>query len=753
VGVSYLFRGLRPFERRLIHLSCIGIIICLYLLRFHNFSNSDTSKLEKEIGYLSAAQSDIRIKNFSQTLWQAARQNQKVREGDKVYTGDKSFALINLKNDSKIELKENSLVEFKRIRDQNLADLSEGQYRVSIVKGLKVAINGKVANFEGNSEIILNVGKDKKVSIQTLEGAPKIQFQAKTYSPTKESTIELEPETPEKLTEPITETKIRVSAESKTYEYYLKLYDVYERSEQQLKKRSERASLVRLSVPLTIETFDSTKDIFVKYSQQKDLGNSRQTSIDSIDRQVAQVFIGDNYWQCSQDEINWTPTAHFHIKPRLLPDSKTRVNFSSTKLILEKEMAETTVELNTNISANGYLVESSRKSVFDSSSIIYWSYEDKIHLQFNRPGTYFYRFRAVDEDLKLGEWSETTQIDVIELPSLAAPRFAMEEYKTTTGQSVLLSWTAPDDYKNYKIKIYSSTEDKLVEKVLTDPFLRWTPKHAGNYYAEVSSIDPYKRLSPPGRTDIEVKGIQIRLTNNKEKEQSNSDESRDVASQEEMSAKELEVKTQYQTVTLGYNADFILSRLTFSTNYYDGYNSKALTDANIISVATPGIQAAALGWMENHGAEAIVQKNLTSNEPGAPDFYSAELRYHYRFYDGKDRAQQVGFHLSPFLGYETLSNSNDSNLLSGYNMLKLGFFMEVPIMQRWTMGLTGGYGTGDSLTKYEAAWDVSYFFKKQWTMGVGIKTNLVFGTNEQFPSYPDYREGYSLGQFNLRYFF
>ncbi|MBY0384247.1 FecR domain-containing protein [bacterium] len=757
MGVTYLFRGLKPFEQRLIHVSNVGILICIYLLLFHNFSSADKNKLEKEIGVLTEAKSDIRIKNYSNTLWQSAKKNQAVREGDKVYTGNRSFATINLMNESKIELKENSLVEFKKLKNQNLADLEEGEYRVAIAKNLRIAIKGQVANIEGDSEIILKIDKNKKISVQTLQGTPTIQYQTKTYKPTVENPVAIErinPETPVRSGES-TNAGLQVDTQTKTYDYALKLYDIYERSGQQLKPKSNINSLVRMSVTLPVETNDRTTDIFVEYSNQQDLSGARRYSMDAMDLSLPQVYIGDNYWRAQQNKGLWSDTGHFVVRSTLLPASEVKANFSSTQLFLYKQQsAEVDVSLSTAAEANGFLVESSKNPNFDSTSTIYWSYQNNLHLRFSQPGTYFYRFRAVDENLKLGEWSETTKLEILDAPSLVAPQFARTEYKTTTGDSLLLSWSNPDQAKNFKVKILNTTEQKIVEKVVTDPFLRWTPKNAGDYYAEVRSLDSHNRISDAGRTNINVKAIQVRISEI-EKPQKDiekwEEEDREVASE---SAKEdIEIKTQYPTIQLGYNADFILSRFTFSTNYYDIVYSPALSASNDTPVATPGLQVAGLKWLGHHGAEFMAQKNLTSNEPGAADFYTAELRYHYRFYNGSDRPDRIGFHLSPFVGYELYGNSNSTYFISNYNMLKLGAFFELPIMKSWTMGLTGAYGTGSSLTKYEALWDISYFFKKQWTMGFGLKSSVIFGVTDEFPTYPEYREGYSLGQFNLRYFF
>lgn len=433
MGVSYLFRGLKPFEQRLINVSSVGILICIYLLLFHNFSNLDKNKLEKEIGILSEAQSDIRIKNYANSLWQSAKKNQSVREGDKVYTGNRSFATINLMNESKIELKENSLVEFKKLKNQNLADLEEGEYRVAVSKNLRIAIKGQIANIEGDSEIILKIDKNKKISVQTLQGNPTIQYQAKTYKPTVENPLAFErisPEAPSNTPDTQTNAGIQVDTQSKTYDYSLKLYDIYERTGQQLRLKNVNNPLVRMSVALPIEISSRSTEILVEYSPQEDFSGSRKYSMDSLDRSLPQVYIGNNYWRAQQNKGPWSETGHFVVRSILLPASNVQAKFSSTMLYLYQQSAEVDVSLSTSADANGFLVESSKKSDFDSNSTIYWSYQNKLHLRFNQPGTYFYRFRAVDENLKLGEWSETTKLEVLDAPSLKAPQFARNEYKT-----------------------------------------------------------------------------------------------------------------------------------------------------------------------------------------------------------------------------------------------------------------------------------------------------------------------------------
>lgn len=766
---------MKRIERQLIYFSFAGILFCLYLLQFYNFSNLNSQKLEREIGYLAETQADIRIKNYAQSLWQAAKTSQAVREGDKIYTGEKSFAMINLKNESKIELKENSLVEFKKMKNMNIADLEEGEYRVAVVKDLKIAIKGQIAKIEGQSEIILKVAKNKTISVETLQGAPKIQYQSKVYSPTKEAPASIEIMAPlnneQKTNAGIAENEaerdpsnfeeeapedinVQINADTKTFDYNVKMYDVYERDGQQLKNKTSAKTLVRFAVPLEILTFDSTKEILIEYSTAADLADSRQYSADALDRTLAQVYLGDNYWRASQNKKDWSSTGHFVVRATTLPESEVKAKVSDTTLYLKNGSAEADVELSTNIEANGYLVESSYSANFSKNSTTHWAYQNKLHLQFNKTGNYFYRFRAVDENLRLGQWSRTVTFEVLELAPLKAPQFVRSEYITNSDENLLLSWSNPDQLEKFKIAITDAKDKTVLEKTISSSSFEWIPRNPGTYRAEVRSVGSNNRISEPGLAAVIVKAAIIRLSKLTDSftGEDKSEDSRQTASKNETN-ENIEVKTQYPVIQLGLNADFVLSRLTFSTNYYDIVYSPVLSASSDIPVATPGLQVSALGWKNHHGGELSVQKNLSSNEAGAADFYSAEARYHYRFYDSKQRGDQVGFHISPYVGYEIYSNSNSVYFVSKYNMAKLGMFFELPIMKSWTLGLTGAYGTGSSLTKYEALFDVSYFFKKQWTMGLGLKSSVMFGTTEQFPTYTDYREGYSLGQFNLRYFF
>lgn len=748
MGDSYLFRGLKPFERRLIYASVVGILICIYLLQFHNFSRGDEQKLEREIGFFTETKSDIRVKNYSQSLWQSAQKNQKVREGDKIYTGDKSSARIRLLNESKIELKENSLVEFKKIRNEDIADLAEGEYRVAVVKNLKIAIKGQIAKIEGSSEVVLKVSKNKKISIQTLQGAPKVEFQAKTYTPTQDREVEIDPWVARKIAT-TQSAPLEVNTELKTYDYVLKLYDVYERIGQQLRAKNDAATLVRFKVPLTIETFDNTDDIQIEYSTDSRFINARQFISDSLDRNLPEVYLGDNYWHCKQEKRSWSAIGHFQVRPILLPASEVAVHVSEKRIFLKEGMADILLSLKTSTKTNGYLVESTRKSTFDQSSSIHWSYQDDVHLRFNQAGIYHYRFRAVDENLQLGEWSETTDIEVIDAPNVPTPLLTRSEFSATKEEPLIISWLEDKSFTDkgllahYEVSLFDINNKKIYQKSTSSPFVSWTPAENGNYRVEVKTKDKYNRYSPTAQATMEVKPPE-------NLHKILADEEREIASKEQDPT---QIVAQYPVVQLGFNADFILSRFVFSTNYYDGFNSKVLTKTRIPPVMTPGIQANGLLWKGHHGFEGFAQKNLTSNEVSSSDFYSLQARYHYRFYDSTARPDLVGFHLSPFIGYEIYSNSKSTYFLAKYNMLKLGIFFELPVMKSWTTGLNIAYGTGNSLTQYEALWDIAYFFKRQWAMGLGLKTSVIFGTTTQFPTYKEYREGYSLGQFNLKYFF
>ena len=101
---------------------------------------------------------------------------QGVHLGDKLFTGDKSSAQIRWARTS-FSLGENSLVEFRRINDQNLADFQSGTYRLFSNGRVKIAINGKVVEIDAdNSEFQIVVNGKNDISIKTLKGGGAIKM-------------------------------------------------------------------------------------------------------------------------------------------------------------------------------------------------------------------------------------------------------------------------------------------------------------------------------------------------------------------------------------------------------------------------------------------------------------------------------------------------------------------------------------------------------------------------------------------------
>jgi hypothetical protein len=738
MSIGKLFEGFSKTEKLALSASSMAVLICLLFLFFFDFSGQETTHSSNQLGQISELSNDIRHKTDGKVFWSEAKKNQNIKTGDKIFTGKQSNAQVTLKNNSLFNIGENSLVEFKDHNNQKLPDFALGTFNISVKGKVKILIAGKVAEITGNgTEVQVMVDKNKNIKLKSSKGTPKITYEKKEYSLNEADGLTeiASAETSQKATLPLD-----LPVEN-NYNHILTFYDVYKKVSGRILYRDSSDRLISKKIILEIPDKHKDETLDIEHSDNPLFSQANSFRLKTADAYLAGVYTGKNFWRHRSKNSNWSEARTFDIAAALLP-IKTTASSSETRIpLLTDGLAKVKFNILAPKEASAFVVEYSQESHFPTDKIkIFWSYQNFITLQFDKAGFYFCRFRSVNKDLQLGEWSETYTTEVFAPPALAAPTWDKESFQTLVDEPVDLTWTSSKKLKKFTLNIFDVEDKLLLSKELTQRQFSWNPKRPGIYKVQLIGKDKYGRASPPSQfAEVKVEAPVFRLSR-KEKKQKRL-----------LSSTELTTQVQTPKYT---NDIYIEANMSLGVAYFL-FHSAAQTSA-VADPTSPGISASGLVWLNNHGVEGIIQKNISGSADATTattDFVSAEIRYRYRF---TPRGSGVwnAFQSSAFAGYELYRNSDDTYFIDKYDLFKAGIAIDIPIMDSWLMAGQIAYGWATAAAKYEAGFNVDYFFSDQWSMGAGYKLHLLeFEQSEKFPTFSVFREGYTNSTFNLRYFF
>ncbi len=164
------------FDRFLLIGAAIVMLLSTFLILddrwlFKVLSTSSDS-LEK-IGMTKTAVSDVRRRHSTAFSWMPLDEKDDVFQGDSIYTGDKSEAVIITDRGEQLSISPNSLVVINAKSDSIRLDIDFGSVLGKISKDQKllIAAGGDVTEFEGDDAIVkVDVGADQNLVVNVLEG-------------------------------------------------------------------------------------------------------------------------------------------------------------------------------------------------------------------------------------------------------------------------------------------------------------------------------------------------------------------------------------------------------------------------------------------------------------------------------------------------------------------------------------------------------------------------------------------------------
>ncbi len=161
-------------------------------------------------------------------------------------------------------------------------------------------------------------------------------------------------------------------------------------------------------------------------------------------------------------------------------------------------------------------------------------------------------------------------------------------------------------------------------------------------------------------------------------------------------------------------------------------------------------------WKGSQGVEGDLKLGVLGfNEAGRKrsGLQDFEARYHYRFFTDFPWQLTRELQISFFGGFEYYKNNNDF-FNPGYNMLKLGNTYNFPWDPHINLGGEFELGVAPDMSlKKEISGFISYFYNRDWSIGVGYRVHLFdAATSSSSPTgRMPYREGYTEGFSTLRF--
>lgn len=741
-------------------LAACGVVLAGVVLLLANddlLSGLRSNRSDKPvIGHITFMKNDTRHKDSSALEWLNAKEDQGIHMGDSLFTGKKSSAQVELKKGGVIDLGENSLVVFKEVQGENLANINFGNFRVKANGTIKVAVGGHMTTIKGkNSDLQIFVDKHKKAQIRLLQGeaevAQKQQAPVKLESRSIAS-LEAPEETPEPepIPEPVTEAAapepeplppepvkpaeipLEPKAGTNQVAYTWRLYDLYDQREFLLFEKDAPPSKVKKTYPLAWGNQGATESVFVQHSSTEDFATPTTNPADGGALTLTELYLGDNFWRVSRDQQAWSPAQKITVTGQFLEGPGPVVTADKTEVALIHDVADTPVHLQPTFEAMGFVVEASGSDQFPRDATkAFWSSQSNFRVSFYKPGDYFYRFRAVNTAQELSNWSEPIRFKVHQPATLPAPILTKNNLEGWTGETLDMGWAGPAKAKSWDVEVRDEQNNMVDALSSEQPQLTWQAVQPGKYKARVYALDAYGRRGAPSK-DLQML-VKDKPVVAKEEPKKKKEKERKPAAQEKSVAK-MEQEEQKA------NENFWRSKLQVEGIFADT-QSKEQIDQGIADATNMRVGVRALHWWGKHGVEGHFKKDV-GNVSGAPfSSQDIEARYHRQFYF------MAPWQVTAFGGYEIYRNSSAGLYYSpGYSLVKFGTSVEMPVWTHWNAGGEVALGTAMGKGfKYELAAHLDYFYRPNWSLGLGFRLQLFdAGTEAQSPtSALPFREGFS----------
>jgi hypothetical protein len=183
-------RGLVSFAAAILFLSSLLLVDDRWLSQWLSSGTVD----QEAIGRIKTAVNDVRRRHGSAFSWLPLRQGSEIYQGDSIFTGDQSEALIITERGEQISISQKSLVVINTKTDSIRLDIDYGSVLGQVGRDQKLVISsgGDVTEFQGENALVkVDVGRDRNLVVDVLEGQVEITSDegTRTLGPQDKATI------------------------------------------------------------------------------------------------------------------------------------------------------------------------------------------------------------------------------------------------------------------------------------------------------------------------------------------------------------------------------------------------------------------------------------------------------------------------------------------------------------------------------------------------------------------------------------
>lgn len=447
------------------------------------------------IGHIRLQRNDTRLRPGNSMTWRATdRSKRSVRIGDAVFAGDNSYASITLSRGSEITIGENSMVVFREFQGQGLPNLENGNFRISVNGSVSVAVSGEIVNLEGQeSEVQIVFGMDRKPQVKLLKGQVRFKkAEGNAFDLPKNQAISLlKSEIPAvPLPEPSS-----MSSDS-SIPYYWRLNDFYTLNPGGKVSEHAPSQMVRTNSSLEW-TSPQGGDSVVEISS--DLEFTKPFRFTSSENRGANVplFPGQNFWRVKPDKGTWSSPKPLQVLCQFRSDLVVEASTENDSLTLNRDVTMARIHLTASPSTVGFIMERSRIHDFSDQVRRTWIKSKDVRLALDQAGAHFVRFRAVEKNEELSEWSNTVELQV-HTPSPVLTKYDAKPLpREEEKASRQIASNVEDDPIPNEPPVQSSRAQAIQEKRSAAPFRQ-------NHWLWAGSGLQYSTFEESASNDLQV---------------------------------------------------------------------------------------------------------------------------------------------------------------------------------------------------------------------------------------------------------
>lgn len=430
----------------------------------------------EQIGEIVLSQNNVKRKIGGRLLWDSIKRAQAVYNNDTIRTGLNSLAIIKLKDESVLEVEENSLIVLEQGGSSLNVDFRTGEFKTkSKSEKLKIRIKDSVINAK-NSELKIKTDTKKNTQIQLTKGKAELQ--------SKEGKIQLNKN-----------KQLQINAQGKAQQLAIHLL---------LSSPQNKAEIIdpnpRLTYPFTWAVLNKNikKEIF-QISKDPDFPSTSTYSKSAHQAIEAPINRGTNYWRVGWDLIDpktkkpvrqYTPVRSISLKQDLRvqllqPDNQSQFEFTPGEELINFHWRSKTP-------AKVFLFELANSSHFRQILKTKTIASSSFQINELKQGTYYWRISAFGEQNKNIGKSATYNFTVTKVMPRAPNLIAPENGAIwSLNEPIRMEWQSYKKAKSYQLKISKDPSLKSVVKQQTLKDLKyiWEWSQVGNYYWQISALN------------------------------------------------------------------------------------------------------------------------------------------------------------------------------------------------------------------------------------------------------------------------